>query len=141
MSFGLASNTTNWGCTWLSASQLIHKKIEGHDVIINMDSKVLIMDLAEMFRHARQKLQWDEKYGNLAFGINRSIINLVIGAELKLLIHFLPDSNAEYWINYDTLRDFKKSVNCLSFVSKTIQVYNIPVSLFKTKPIFSGVIH
>jgi len=120
---------------------LIHKKIEGHDVIINLDSKVLIMDLAEMFRHARQKLQWDEKYGNFAFGINRSIINLVIGAELKLLIHFLPDDKSEYWINYDALRDFKKSVNCMTFVSKTVQVYNIPVSLFRTKPVFSGVIH
>lgn len=97
------------------------------------------MDLAEMFRHARQKLNWNEKYGNLAFGINRSIVNLVIGAELKLLIHFLPDLNSEYWINYDTLRDFIKSVNCLSYVTKTIQVYNIPVSLFKSKPVFSGV--
>lgn len=107
-------------------------------MIINLDSKVIMMDLAEMFRHARIKLNWDEKYGNLAFGINRTIVNLVIGAELKLLIHFLPDLNSEYWINYDTLRDFKKSVNCLSFVTKTIQVYNIPVSLFKSKPNFSG---
>lgn len=96
------------------------------------------MDLAEMFRHARQKLNWDEKYGNLAFGINRSIVNLVIGAELKLLIHFLPDPNSEYWISYAALRDFKRSVNCLSYVTKTVQVYNIPVSLFKSKPVFSG---
>ena len=96
------------------------------------------MDLAEMFRHAGQKLNWNEKYGNLAFGINRSIVNLVINAQLKLLIHFLPFPNSEYWINYDVLRDFKNSVHCLSYVTKTIQVYNIPVSLFKSKPVFSG---
>ncbi len=97
------------------------------------------MDLAEMFRHARQKLNWNEQYGDLAFGINKSIIDFVINAKMKLLVHFLPDPNSEYWINYDTLRDFKNSVYCLSYVSKTVQVYNIPVSLFRDKPVFSGV--
>lgn len=97
-----------------------------------------MMDLAEMFRHAKQKLHWNEKYGDLAFGINRSIINLVIKTESKLLIRFLQDPNSQYWINHDMLNRFIKSVNCLSYVTKTIQVYNIPVSLFKSKPNFSG---
>lgn len=103
-----------------------------------MDSKVVIMDLDKMFRHARQKLEWDEEYGDPAFGINRSIVNLVIGSRMKLLIRFSPDPNSEYWINYDRLRDFKKSVYCITFVSPTVQVYNIPVSLFRSKPVFSG---
>lgn len=97
------------------------------------------MELKEIFRYAKQKLHWDDKYGQTAFGINRSIVNLIIGAELKLLIRFSPEPSKEYWINYDALRDFKNSVPCLSYVSKTVQVYNIPVVLFVAKPNFSGV--
>lgn len=126
------------GCIWLSASQLIYKKIEGHDVVINLDSKVVMMDLAEMFRYAGQKLGWNPEFGNLAFGINRSIVNLVIGMEFKLLIKHLPFPNDSYWINYDMLRDFKNSNHCLTKVAPTVCVYNIPVSLFKSKPVFSG---
>lgn len=106
-------------------------------MIINLDSKVLITDLGEVFRYARRKLGWDKKYGEMAFGLNRSIVNLVIGGELKLLVRFLQEPNSEYWINHDTLRDFKRSVYCLTFVNKT-PIYNIPVSLFKSKPNFSG---
>lgn len=126
------------GCIELSAPQLIYKKMEGQIVIINTESKVLIMELEEMFRHARQKLNWPEKYADLAFGINKTIMNFVLGAEYTLLIRFSHDSNYEYWIRSETLKDFINSENCLSFVSKTVKLYNIPLSLFRSKPNFSG---
>lgn len=117
---------------------IISKKMQGHEVTINTESKVLIMDLDNSFRHAREKLGWDEKYGDQAFGINREIVNFVIGAKFKLLVRFGQDPNNEYWLNYDRLRDFKKSTFCLTWVTATVQVHNIPVMLFTNKPVFSG---
>lgn len=107
--------------------------------MINTETKVLIMELREIFRHARQKLGWAEKYGDQAFGINRTILNYVIGSKSKLLIRFIPNQDQEYWITFDIIRKFTKKVPCMFFVSKTKRVYNIPLSLFKIKPNFSGV--
>lgn len=107
--------------------------------MINTQSKVLILELDKVFLYARQILGWDLKYGDQAFGINRTIINFVIGSKSKLLIRFIPNQDQEYWINYDVIQDFKKKIPCMFFVSKTKRVYNIPLSLFKVKPNFSGV--
>ena len=123
----------------MNTSHIILKEFEGQSVMINTESKVLILELRQVFNYARQKLGWDMKYGDKAFGINRTIINFIIGSEYKLLIRFVQDETAEYWINYDELRDFKMKVNCLFYVSKSKQVYNIPLSLFKSKNNFSGV--
>lgn len=121
------------------SSNIILKEFEGQSVMINTESKVLILELGEMFRYARQKLGWDKHYGDKAFGINRSIINFIIGSKFKLLIRFSPEQNKGYWINYDELREFKIKVPCLFSVSKSKQVYNVPLSLFKSKANFSGV--
>ena len=116
----------------------IIRNMEGQTVTINNDSKVVIMELDNMFRKAGEILQWPSVYGQTAFGINRTILNFVIGCRFKLLIRYHANSTKEYWINYDKLRDFKKSVYCITLVSHSRTIYNIPVSLFKDKPTFSG---
>lgn len=118
----------------LSAPQLFHKTLKGQEVTINFGSKVLILNISNVFKHAGEKLKWNPKFGNEAFGINKDIVNFILGARLRLLIRH---DDSEYWINYDRLRDFKKSVFCISFVSKNLQIYNIPLSLFMPKPNFS----
>lgn len=122
-------------------SQLIYKtKLEGQEVIVNRQSKVVILELHEVFRKAGIIFEWADKYGWQAFGVNRSILRLVDLTKSKLLINFHSDqSKKEYWINYDTLRDFVEKNRCEFKVSKNEYVINIPIVLFKSKPIFSGV--
>lgn len=121
-------------------SNLYKTKLEGQQVIINKDSKVVILELNQVFRKAGIIFNWEDKYGWQAFGVNRSILRLVDMTKSKLLINFHSnESKKEYWINYDTLRNFIEKNKCEFKVSKNEYIINIPLVLFKEKPIFSGV--
>lgn len=112
--------------------------MEGQTVLINMDSKVLQTQLNNRFQFAGQIMKWSPHFSCEAFGVNRSIVNFVIGTKFKLLIRYSMEPQREYWINYDHLHSFIKSNQCLNRVGKNKIIYNIPISLFTDKPIFSG---
>lgn len=123
----------------MSASHIFTTKLEGQEVTINKDSKVVILELHEVFRRAGIIFNWKAQYGWQAFGVNRSILRLVDLTKSKLLINFHSnESKKEYWINYDTLRQFIENNKCEFKVSKNEYIINIPLVLFKPKPIFSG---
>lgn len=125
----------------MSASHIFTTKLEGQEVTINKDSKVVILELHEVFRRAGIIFNWKDQFGWQAFGVNRSILRLVDMTKSKLLINFHSnESKKEYWINYDTLRQFIENNKCEFKVSKNEYIINIPLVLFKPKPIFSGAI-
>ena len=139
MSYLAGSLRPFWGCILLSASHLYKTKLEGQEVTINKDSKVVILELKQVFRKAGKIFEWKDEFGLHAFGVNRSILRLVDLTKSKLLINFHSDeSQKEYWINYDILRQFIENNKCEFKVSNKEYIINIPVVLFKPKPIFSG---
>lgn len=121
-------------------SNLYKVRLEGQEVFVNKQAKVVILELNQVFRKAGIIFNWADQYGWQAFGVNRSILRLVDMTKSKLLINFHSDqSQKEYWINYDTLRTFIENNKCEFKVSKNEYIINIPLVLFKPKPIFSGV--
>lgn len=121
-------------------SNLYRITLEGQDVTVNKQAKVIILELREVFRRAGIIFNWKDELGWQAFGVNKSILRLIELTKSKLLINFHSDkSKKEYWINYDVLRNFVENNNCEYKVSKDNIIYNIPLALFKSKPIFSGV--
>lgn len=115
--------------------------LEGQEVIVNKNSKVVILELREVFRKAGIILNWADRYGWQAFGVNASILRLIELGRYKLLINFhSKESKKEYWIDHYILRDFVEN-NETVFKQKGKKIFNIPVALFKPKPIFSGVNH
>lgn len=122
------------------ASDFYRTKLEGQEVFINKTAKVVILELNHVFRKAGIIYDWNDEYGWQAFGVNRSILRLVELTKSKLLINFHSGkSKKEYWINHDTLRNFIEHNKCEYKVSKGEYIINIPLALFKPKPIFSGV--
>lgn len=120
-------------------SNLYRTVLEGQEIFVNKQAKVVILELKEVFRKAGIIFNWPDKYGWQAFGVNRSILRLVDLTKSKLLINFHSgESKKEYWINYDTLRSFIEQNKCEFKVSKNEYIINIPLVLFKPKPIFSG---
>ena len=124
----------------MSFSQIISKTLEGQPFVINTSSKVLILKIREQFDQAGFIFKWKDEYGRKAFGVNKSIVNLLYEKKLKLLIHFHTKQDQKvYWINYDTLEDFITKNNNEFKVSDSKTIHNIPCNLFHTKPTFSGV--
>lgn len=114
-------------------------KLENQEVIINLDSKVLILELKNKFNYAGFLLHWPADYSTEAFGINKTICQNVIDKQLKLLIRFSQDkAKTEYWTSYDKLKQFIKNYQTLYRVSATKTIRNIPCSLFSQKPNFKG---
>jgi hypothetical protein len=112
--------------------------LEGQEVFVNKESRVLILELKEVFRKAGIIFKWKDELGWQAFGINTSILRLVEMGKYKLLINFhSQESKKEYWIDPFTLRDFVEHYNCMKKING-VKIYNIPLVLFKPKPIFSG---
>lgn len=124
----------------MSFGSLISRTLEGQQFIINTTSKVLILKIREQFKRAGLIFNWKEEYGKKAFGVNKSIVDLLCEKKLKLLIQFHTEKDQKvYWINYDTLEDFIKKNNNEYKVSDSKTIHNIPCNLFHTKPNFSGV--
>ena len=119
--------------------QVFLKVIEGQHVLINHQADVIILEIDEPFIKAGKLLNWDlSLYGSPGFGINKSIINMVLNYKFKLLIRHDTGNQKEFWVNHDKLRDFLKNNNTEYKVkSKWIDV--IPWKLFTSKPSFSGV--
>lgn len=115
--------------------------MEGEIVSINIQSKVLILKLDNVFQFAGMILNWNTEHGCEGFGINRTVYNFVVGSKFKLLIQYSKEPDKEYWINYDTLRNFVTTTNSLNRVKNNKPLYNIPLSLFLPKPNFSGEHH
>lgn len=116
--------------------------MEGQQVFINKSAKVVILELRQVFNKAGKILNWDDKYGLQAFGINKSILLLIEFTKSKLLINFHSDkSKKEYWISHDELRKFVENNNCKYKVAHNNIIYNIPLVLFRPKPVFSGEIN
>ena len=112
--------------------------LEGQTVSVNKNSKVVILELREVFRKAGIIFNWKDEYGWQAFGVNRSILRLIELGQYKLLINFHSDkSKKEYWIDPYTLRNFVENNKCV-YNPKGKNIFNIPLTLFKPKPIFSG---
>lgn len=120
--------------------QIYLKTIEGQKILFNNTSNVVIIELREVFHHAGEKLNWNEKYGKLGFGINLGIVDFVIKRKCVLLVRHKGFENIEYWIRYDTLKEFKKNNNFLTKIYDTY-LYNIPIKLFSTKPSFLGMLN
>jgi len=118
-------------------AQVFLKVIEGQHVLINSQAGVIILEIEEPFMKAGKLLNWDlSLYGSPGFGINKSIINMVLNYKFKMLIRH--GTEREFWLNHDKLRDFIKNNNTEYKVkSKFIDV--IPWKLFTSKPSFSGV--
>ena len=120
-------------------SDLYKVNLEGQQVIVNKNSKVVILELKEVFRKAGIIFKWKDELGWQAFGVNTSILRLIELGKYKLLINFHSNkSKKEYWIDPFTLRDFVENNNCMKKINGT-KIFNIPLALFKEKPIFSGV--
>ena len=119
-------------------SQISLKVIEGQQVLINMESGVIILEIDEPFMKAGKLLNWDlSVYGSPGFGINKSIINLVLNHKFKMLIRHDTGTQKEFWLNHDNLKNFLINHNTEYKVkSKWINV--IPWKLFHSKPNFSG---
>ncbi len=124
----------------LTDPPLYNKSHNGQKFFFNQSSKVVILELREIFNHAGKIFQWDEKYGMTAFGINQNIIQFVLGTKSKLLIHYYSnDTKKEYWINHDVIKNFvTKNNNKKTLRGTNIILNNIPLSLFVSKPVFSG---
>lgn len=130
------------GRIWLSAPQLVNLVLEGQPIMVNKSSNVVMFELRETFNRAGIIFNWKPEFGIRAFGINRSILRWVELTKSKLLIRYKSEATQkEYWINHDALRNFVQNNNCEFKVSDTKFVYNIPLALFRSKPIFSGAIN
>lgn len=116
---------------------LITKNMEGQIVQINTGSKVLKMELNNRFAFAGKVLKWDKEFGMEGFGINKTILNFIIGSGFKLLIRYNLEPQREYWIDHKSLQKFVKSNPCLNIVKKK-SIYNIPCLLFRDKPNFQS---
>lgn len=119
--------------------QISKSILEGQEIIINRTSKVVILELREIFNHAGSIFEWDPKFGSQAFGVNRSILRLIELTKSKLLINYKSqETKKEYWINHDKLKQFILKNKCEFRVGKGSKLLcNIPLVLFKSKPIFS----
>ena len=114
--------------------------LEGQTVLFNKNSKVVILELENIFNRAGIIFDWKHELGVRAFGVNYSILKFVEMSKSKLLINYKSvESKTEYWINYDVMRNFVNNNNCEFRTSGKI-IYNIPLSLFRSKPIFSGIV-
>lgn len=121
-------------------SNLYKTILEGQEVFVNKQAKVVILELNKIFNRAGIIFNWNPEFKTQAFGINFSILRLIELTKSKLLIKYNSnESKKEYWINYDTLRNFVENNNCEFRVAKNEIICNIPLVLFKPKPIFSGV--
>ncbi len=119
-------------------SDLYHTELEGQPVTVNKSSKVVILELREVFRKAGIIFKWKDELGWQAFGLNASILRLVELGRYKLLINFHSDqSKKEYWINHDDLRKFVENTKCVKRIHG-VKIFNIPLVLFKEKPTFSN---
>lgn len=117
---------------------LFKTNLEGQEVIVNKNSKVVILELREVFRKAGIIFDWKDEYGWQAFGLNASILRLIELGQYKLLINFhSKKSKKEYWIDPYSLRDFVEHNKCMKKINGT-KIFNVPLVLFKPKPIFSG---
>ena len=115
-------------------SDLYKCNLEGQDVTVNKSSKVVILELREVFRRAGIIFKWKDELGWQAFGLNKSILLLVELGQYNLLINFhSKESKIMYWIDPYTLRDFVDHYNCMKKING-VKIFNIPLSLFKTKP-------
>ena len=120
-------------------SDFYHINLEGQEVAVNKKSRVVIMTIDKIFRNAGKVLQFQPRFGMMAFGINSSIIKLVEMGKYKLLIHYQSAStDEEYWINYDELKSFRLAHKCEFKVNDSKWIYNIPLKLFKPKPTFGS---
>ena len=119
-------------------SDLYRCELEGQKVTVNKSSKVVILELREVFRKAGIIFKWKDEFGWQAFGLNASILRLVELGRYKLLINFHSDqSKKEYWIDPYTLRDFVDHNNCMKRIHG-VKIFNIPLVLFKEKPTFGN---
>ena len=119
-------------------SDLYKCELEGQPVTVNKSSKVVILELREVFNRAGIIFNWKAELGWQAFGLNASILRLIELGQYKLLIQFhSKESKKEYWIDPYSLRDFVDHYKCMKRVKGT-KIFNIPLVLFKPKPIFSG---
>jgi len=119
-------------------SDLYKVNLEGQDVIVNKSSKVVILELREVFRRAGIIFKWKNELGWQAFGLNASILRLIELGSYKLLINFHSnESKKMYWIDPFTLRDFVDHNTCMKQING-VKIFNIPIVLFKEKPTFSG---
>ena len=115
-------------------SDLYTCELEGQKVTVNKSSKVVILELREVFRKAGIIFKWKDELGWQAFGLNVSILRLVELGQYKLLIHFhSKESKKEYWIDPYTLRDFVDHYPCMKKING-VKIFNIPLVLFKEKP-------
>jgi len=115
-------------------SDLYKVNLEGQEVFVNKSSKVVILELKEVFRKAGIIFKWKDELGWQAFGVNASILRLVEKTQSKLLINFhSKESKKEYWINPFELRDFVENNNCMKKING-VKIYNIPLTLFTPKP-------
>ena len=119
-------------------AQISLRVIEGQQILFNMESKVIILEINEPFMKAGKLLNWDlTVYGSPGFGINKSIINMVLNYKFRMLVRHDTGTQKEFWINHDKLREFIEHNNTEYKVkSKWIDV--IPWKLFHAKPNFSG---
>lgn len=114
--------------------------MEGQEVFVNKNSKVVIIKLYHVFEKAGIKFKWKDELGWRAFGINKSVLRLVEMTKSKLLVDFYSKkTKKQYWISHDVLRSFVENNDCGYRVAKNNLIYNIPLALFKSKPVFSDV--
>jgi len=119
---------------------LYSKSYNNQTFHFNKSSKVVILELREKFHYAGKIFSWDDKFELEAFGINTNIIQFVLGTKAKLLINYhSSETKKEYWINYDIILKFIRSHNNIKHIpDSNVRLNNLPCSLFKEKPIFSG---
>ena len=120
------------------ASDLYRCELEGQPVTVNKVSRVVILELREVFNKAGIIFEWKPEYGWQAFGLNASILRLVELGRYKLLINFHSNqSKKEYWISHDELRKFVENTKCVKKING-VKIFNVPLVLFREKPTFGN---
>lgn len=123
----------------MSLVPISNLKLDGQQVFFNSLSKVVIVEIQKPFMQAGNILNWDPRFGSPGFGINKSILDFVTKTKSKLLIKCQESDQKEYWINYDSLKNFIDNNNCGYTVSGKF-LFIIPWLCFKSKPYFSGTV-
>lgn len=110
-------------------------KLEGQEFIFNdiPNPPVITLELIQPFMKAGDHVGWSiETFGQVGFGINQSIVNLIESRKTRLVITVLG-WNSKHWINFDKIRNFRKYNPCTYEKSgKTLFVF--PMKLFTDKP-------
>lgn len=104
--------------------------LEGQRVAYNPDRKIIKTTIHEFFRTAGHILGWKNKVGGI--GINKKLTEMILRTHSTLII-FVEESDRDYFLPCDKLKQFLLHNNHEYRTPKGVWVDVIPYNLFTHK--------